>query len=253
MSEVPPIQREVRVASDRQTAFDVFTERISKWWPLAELSVYGQGSSVAFCDGVIVETASGQDDAVWGRVTAWEPPSMLAFTWHPGGSPERASLVTVTFVAADDHTLVRLEHAGWETFADPAAARSEYDRGWPAVLERFAAHVAPSEQAESDTTWVALLHRPTPDAPTGRSLFEHPSFAEHLAFLDRMRRDGYLIAAGPLTDEPGTGMTILRLPGPGRLAEATRLATVDDLSVATGFFTVTVRPWNVMISRRVPV
>jgi hypothetical protein len=42
-------------------------------------------------------------------------------------------------------------------------------------------------------------------------------------------------------------MTILRLPGPGRLAEATRLATEDDVSVATGFLAVTVRPWQVMM------
>jgi uncharacterized protein YciI len=42
-------------------------------------------------------------------------------------------------------------------------------------------------------------------------------------------------------------MTILRLPGARRLAEATRLATEDDASVAGGFFTVTVRPWEVMM------
>ena len=52
---------------------------------------------------------------------------------------------------------------------------------------------------------------------------------------------------GPLGDADAEGMTILRLPGPGRLAEATRLATEDDASVAGGFFAVTVRPWQVMM------
>jgi uncharacterized protein YciI len=61
-----------------------------------------------------------------------------------------------------------------------------------------------------------------------------------------MREHGYLVAAGPLSEEPGAGMTILRLPGAGRLADATRLATADDASVASGFFAVTVRPWQVM-------
>jgi hypothetical protein len=42
-------------------------------------------------------------------------------------------------------------------------------------------------------------------------------------------------------------MTILRLPGEDRLTEATRLATEDDASVATGFFTVEVRPWTVVM------
>jgi hypothetical protein len=43
-------------------------------------------------------------------------------------------------------------------------------------------------------------------------------------------------------------MTILRLPGAGQLGEATRLATEDDASVAGGFFAVTVRPWQVMMT-----
>lgn len=48
-------------------------------------------------------------------------------------------------------------------------------------------------------------------------------------------------------DPDGEGMTILRLPGAGRLAEAILLATEDDVSVATGFLEVTVRPWRVVM------
>ena len=74
---------------------------------------------------------------MWGTVTRWEPPTAVAFTWHPGQPAERASHVEVTFAAADGQTLVTLEHAGWEVFADPAAARAEYDQGWPVVLDRY--------------------------------------------------------------------------------------------------------------------
>jgi uncharacterized protein YciI len=98
----------------------------------------------------------------------------------------------------------------------------------------------------SDDTWVALLHRPGAGTPSDESLFAQPDFAEHVGFLRRMHANGYLVAAGPLADEPGAGMTVLRLPGAGRLDEATRLATEDDLSVASGFLEVTVRPWQVM-------
>ncbi len=99
-------------------------------------------------------------------------------------------------------------------------------------------------------TWVALLHRPGPAAPSEGSLFEDPRFAEHVAFLARMREAGYLVAAGPLIDEAGAGMAILRLPGNGQLEAATRMATEDDLSVAGGFFTVAVRPWHVVMQGR---
>jgi hypothetical protein len=51
----------------------------------------------------------------------------------------------------------------------------------------------------------------------------------------------------PLADAEGEGMTILRLPDPGQLGTATRLATEDDASVAAGSLAVTVRPWQVMM------
>lgn len=100
---------------------------------------------------------------------------------------------------------------------------------------------------DQEFTWVALLHRPGPRAPETGSVFEDPRFRDHLAFLARMRQAGYLVAAGPLLDQPGQGMTILRLPGADQLEEAKRLATQDDTSVAEGFFAVTVRPWQVML------
>jgi uncharacterized protein YciI len=58
-----------------------------------------------------------------------------------------------------------------------------------------------------------------------------------------MRQRGYLVAAGPLVDEAGAGMTILKMPGADRLADATA-----DPSVVHGLFTVDVRSWNVMFT-----
>jgi len=79
------------------------------------------------------------------------------------------------------------------------------------------------------------------------TLFEDPRFAEHVAFLYRMREAGYLVAAGPLPDAAAEGMTILRLLGRGQLGLATRLATEDDTSVSGGFLAVAVRPWHVVL------
>ena len=247
MSMVPPIRREILVDADPAAAFEVFTAGLGRWWPLAELSVYGQGATVAFADGQIVERSADGEAAVWGTVTRWEPPVAVAFTWHPGQPAERASHVEVTFAAAAAQTRVRVEHTGWDAFGDPAAARAEYDHGWPLVLDRYQKHVCSGGEDEAGQTWVALLHRPGPAAPRTGSLFEDPRFGEHVAFLNRMRDAGYLVAAGPLADAEGEGMTILRLPGPGQLCTATRLATEDDASVAAGLFAVTVRPWQVMM------
>jgi uncharacterized protein YndB with AHSA1/START domain/uncharacterized protein YciI len=242
MTSLPPVRREVLVDSGPQKAFEVFTARIGDWWPLGTHSVYGEGGSVAFSGGELVERSASGEISVWGTVTRWEPPHSVAFTWHPGRPADRATEVTVTFAAAGEQTLVTLEHRGWETLADPVGAREEYDAGWPGVLEKYRAEAS----GPGEASWFALLHAPGPAAPSD-GLFDAPLFREHVAFLGRMRERGYLVAAGPLADAAGDGMTILRLPGGDALAEATRLATEDDLSVARGFFTVRVRPWQVML------
>jgi hypothetical protein len=135
MTTVPPVD------ADPAAAFEVFTAGLGRWWPLASHSVYETGSaSVAFADGQILERSADGRTALWGTVTRWEPAVAVAFTWHPGRSPEGASHVEVTFAAADAQTLVTLEHTGWEVFGDPAAARDSYDEGWPVVLDQFAAY-----------------------------------------------------------------------------------------------------------------
>jgi uncharacterized protein YndB with AHSA1/START domain/uncharacterized protein YciI len=245
VNAVPPIRREILVDTDPATAFEVFTERLGRWWPLAELSVYGAHATVAFTDGQIIERSADGEAAVWGTVTRWEPPDAVGFSWHPGQPAESASHVEVTFAAAEGQTRVRLEHSGWEALADPLAARAEYDHGWPMVLDRYRDYAA--DHGEQGDTWVALLHRPGPAAPATGTLLEDPRFGEHIAFLNRMREAGYLVAAGPLPDAAGEGMTILRLPGPGQLSLAMRLATEDDTSVSAGFLAVTVRLWHVVM------
>ena len=146
-----------------------------------------------------------------------------------------------------DQTLVRLEYTGWDAFDDPAAARAEYDHGWPMVLGRYAKHVSAGGEHGADDTWVALLHRPGPAAPRTGSLFEDPRFGEHVAFLNRMRDAGYLVLAGPLADADGRGHDHLAVARSRPAEQATRLATEDDVSVAVGFFAVTVRRWQVMM------
>jgi uncharacterized protein YciI len=249
-STVPPIRREVLVDAGPGVAFEVFTRRIGLWWPIADKSVFGAGGTVAFAGGQIIEQSADGQRVVWGTVTRWEPPAGVAFTWHPGYGPERASHVEVTFAAAGPQTLVTVMHTGWDVFADPAAARAEYDHGWPVVLDHYRQRAGKHGNAGIGETWVALLHRPGPTAPQEGPIIEDPRFADHFAFLTRMREAGYLVAAGPLTDTAAEGMAILRLPGTDQAGHATLLATLDDPSVVQGLLAVTVRPWQVMLQAR---
>jgi len=231
---------------------------------------------VAIVKARLVDDKAPNDVEARGTITRWDPPSAVAFIWHPGQTPDRASHVEVTFTATGTQTLVVLTHTGWDVVDDPSATRAEYEQGWPLVLGRYQEHLeaarSPGDDHEATRaadagdgretsrredgenaarpdgeTWVALLHRPGPAAPREGGVFKDPRFTEHIAFLARMREAGYLVAAGPLTDEAGAGMTILRLPGEGQFGEVIRLATEDDTSVAGGFFTVAVRPWHVVM------
>ena len=249
-SRVPPIRREVLVDAGPAVAFEVFTSRIGLWWPIADKSVFGAGGTVAFAGGQIIEQSADGERVVWGTVTRWEPPAGVAFTWHPGYGPDRASHVEVTFAAAGPQTLVTVTHAGWDVRADPAAARAEYDHGWPVVLDHYRRRAGKHDDEGSGETWVALLHRPGPTAPQQGPIIEDPRFADHFAFLTRMRAAGFLVAAGPLTDAAAEGMTILRLPGADQAGHATLLATLDDASVVQGLLAVTIRPWQVMLQAR---
>ena len=100
--------------------------------------------------------------------------------------------------------------------------------------------------AETPHTWFVLLHTRGPAVAEGQSVFEHPGISEHYAFLQRRIAAGELVAAGPLVDEPGCGMTVVAVAD---LDTATRLATEDDQAVVGGVLKVRVRPWHVVMAK----
>lgn len=137
------IVKTVRVPLPQSEAFDLFTARMSSWWPLDAFSVGLEDAlDVTFpghAGGEIVERLRDGSSSVWGTVTRWEAPARVAFTWHPGGSPDEATSVDVCFEPDDGGTVVRLTHDGWAHRGDGEAARLGYDTGWDLVLGRLTA------------------------------------------------------------------------------------------------------------------
>jgi uncharacterized protein YndB with AHSA1/START domain len=145
---IPELVKTVTVPGGPEHAFAVFVDQIGAWWPLADFSVGGTSSTVAFerdPEGgatQIVETLADGTTTGWGAVTRWDPPHALAFTWHPGERADAATRVEVTFTPDGGATLVVLTHSGWDAREDGQGARASYDRGWAAVLAPFAEHAA---------------------------------------------------------------------------------------------------------------
>jgi uncharacterized protein YciI/uncharacterized protein YndB with AHSA1/START domain len=248
VAALPPLHHEVKVDLNPEQAFELFTSRIGEWWPFAGHSVFGEGSTASFTDDGRLLERHGEQASSWGEVTEWVPGERLALTWHAGMSADKSSHVTVTFTPHDKQTLVTLVHGGWEAYEDAVTARDEYMGGWPSVLALFAAFAgaaAGGDHEPEPATWAALFF--TPAEGQGAAAFEDERFAGHIAFLNEMEAAGYLVAAGPLLDEDGSGMTLLKLPGEDRIDEIERLAS-EDASVVSGLFNARVRPWRVFFA-----
>ncbi len=134
---IEAVRKSVVVAAPAEKAWEVFVERIGEWWPLAGHSIGGDDAVAAVVDGDrIYERTRDGTKHTWGRITTFEPPTHLAFTWqvHRGAETH----VDIRFTPEGDGTRVDLVHGGWTA----EAARRSYDEGWSFVLGRFESAVS---------------------------------------------------------------------------------------------------------------
>ncbi len=140
---IEPIIKTIVVNAAPEHAFDVFVNRIAKWWPLDGHAVSAAQGKPALAvviephvGGAVYETMFDGTRADWGKVLIFEQGARLAFSWHPGTNTDRPTRVEVRFVAhGAGHTTVTLTHSGWEVWASEASdKRTGYDSGWDYVL-----------------------------------------------------------------------------------------------------------------------
>jgi uncharacterized protein YndB with AHSA1/START domain len=114
-------------------------EAVKKWWgpgpgepvAVAELDVRVGGRF-----RIVFGGASGTDHEVQGTYREVVPHRRLVFTWTwPNSTPERESLVTIVFRAADGGTTLDFRH---EQLFDEKV-RDDHKRGWTASLDKLAA------------------------------------------------------------------------------------------------------------------
>jgi uncharacterized protein YndB with AHSA1/START domain len=128
------IRKTVLVDFPPEQAFDLFTRRIARWWPVSTHSYAGDDvTDVVFeleVGGRLYEvTDKGEQD--WGRVLELDPPNRFLLEWLIGEA--NGTEVEVTFAPEGPGSRVVLEHRG---FASPDR-RGRYDSGWGVVLGAF--------------------------------------------------------------------------------------------------------------------
>jgi uncharacterized protein YndB with AHSA1/START domain len=129
------IRKSIWLQRSPEISFRVFCEDISEWWPQG----FADGSKLFLerrLGGRFFERRPDGSEYQIGHVTAYEPPSVVAFTWQ-APSWDLPTQVEIRFNPEREGTRVELEHSGWEREPKAAEYRKNYDAGWERILGYF--------------------------------------------------------------------------------------------------------------------
>jgi uncharacterized protein YndB with AHSA1/START domain len=124
------VTQAVEVDAPRERVWHLLTdpEELPRWWPDAAQLEPGVGGRI------VLDFGPGD---VSGRITQWEPPAALGFTWEASNMP--GVQLHVSFTVDDlggGRSRVSVVHSGFE--AAPAEAREAVVDGWERFLPRLA-------------------------------------------------------------------------------------------------------------------
>ncbi len=140
------IRKSIPIERTPAVTFRVFCEEIGRWWPLKKgFSFGGPLTKDLLMEGRVggrfYELHSDGTEFEIGRVDAYEPPRLVAFTWR-APKWEAPTRVEVRFTPDGAGTRVDLEHSGWEQGAVMAADEKRYTGGWELILREFQSYAA---------------------------------------------------------------------------------------------------------------
>jgi len=139
---IQPVVKSMLIRLPVDAAFRLFTAEVSRWWPLASHSVFGDEAVSCHLEGFVggrfYEVHTDQRQSEWGRVKVWEPPERVVFSFYPGRQAADSTEVEVTFRAEASGTRLTLTHRGWDQVTPKfQKERDNYDHGWEFVLGKF--------------------------------------------------------------------------------------------------------------------
>ena len=153
------VRKVVKVLAPQELAWQVFTQQMGTWWPLAVYKI-GRANAV---DAIIEPRVGGrwyergEDGSTcdWGRVLVWEPSSRLVLSWDIDADfqydPALQTEIEVSFIPEKDgSTRVELEHRRLDRYGDRRdEMRTIYDKSgdWGQLLALFAQTAETSAKA----------------------------------------------------------------------------------------------------------
>ena len=155
--KIAPVRKSIVVDAPPHLAFEVFTTGIDRWWPRTHGIGNGPIEKSFFeprLGGRWYAKYADGSEATVGHVLDWSPGERLIVTWEIDATwksdprPAYTSELEVTFSPeGKGKTRIDLEHRNFERMGDAAGQtmRGHVDRGWPGLLELFAADVKRNE------------------------------------------------------------------------------------------------------------
>ena len=141
---IAPLELSYEIDCPVEHAFEVWTTRLSTWWPKGHSTSGDPGTVVTLeprLGGRIFERTPEGTEIDWGEITAWNPPHRLGYLWHIARDRSDATDVVLTFVdAGSGKTRLDIVHSGWERLgAEGSSWREANTAGWGALMPNFIA------------------------------------------------------------------------------------------------------------------
>ena len=156
---VAPVRKTIVVGTSVERAFQVFTDEMNTWWPLASKHIGKAGAKAVvlepFVGGRWFERGVDGSECDWGHVRTWDRPRRLVLTWEISSDwhddPSIHTEVEGRFTPEGNSTRVDLEHRLLHYYGEKAPQmRGIFDseQGWTGLLEAFASLAAGSSESE---------------------------------------------------------------------------------------------------------
>jgi uncharacterized protein YndB with AHSA1/START domain len=138
----PSLTIKRRFKATPEKVFKAWTdpEKIKRWMGPGEIKTIRAENDVRAGGRyrIVMLTPGGEEHDVGGVYREVRANEKLVYTWAWKSTPERESLVTVTFKPDGDGTLLTISH---EQFFDEAA-RDSHQGGWNGAMEKLEKYLA---------------------------------------------------------------------------------------------------------------
>ncbi|GGC84011.1 hypothetical protein GCM10011512_08490 [Tersicoccus solisilvae] len=100
-----PLVLTASIGAPVDAAFRALTDSIHLWWPLGQVSTWGEEAYVEFEGDALVETGPRNETALWAQARGWQQDRWVELEWSPDAPVLEASTVLVELDEASDGAL----------------------------------------------------------------------------------------------------------------------------------------------------